>query len=300
MVAQLLEVGAGARATNNAGATPLHYGAGSERVVALLLKAGANPNARSTAGNTPLHSAAARPESFAQVKLLLEAGAEAYAVREPQGPFEGRETPLSLAALAGDNRTVELLLDHGTSSGLALDAGKSDVLSATALSAAFAGNLEILKLLLSRGGSVNFDGGFAGHALNTAFYAGHQNVARFLLEQPGIDLQLKSSFGEAVPPIVWSAYDETGDPAIARILLSRGVDINQASSEGSTALSWARKRGETALVAFLRSQGAHEDTTQIKRKSVPNNPVPEEASARERMIGKRFFFVQCGNDEHVA
>ena len=47
IVAQLLEAGSDARATNNAGATPLHYGVGNERVVSLLLKASANPNARS-------------------------------------------------------------------------------------------------------------------------------------------------------------------------------------------------------------------------------------------------------------
>lgn len=81
--------------------------------MSLLLKAGANPNARSMSGGTPLHAAAGRPESFAQIRLLVEAGAEADPVRVPSTPFEPRDTPLSLAAYMGDERTVKFLLDHG-------------------------------------------------------------------------------------------------------------------------------------------------------------------------------------------
>lgn len=117
IVAQLLEAGADARATNSAGATPLHYGVGNERVVGLLLKAGANANARSVAGGTPLHAAAGRPESFAQVQRLVEAGAEVDPVRVPTSPFEPRDTPLSLAAFMGDERTVRFLLDRGAAPG---------------------------------------------------------------------------------------------------------------------------------------------------------------------------------------
>jgi ankyrin repeat protein/mono/diheme cytochrome c family protein len=278
IVAQLLEAGFDARVTNRAGATPLHYGVGNERVVSLLLKAGANPNARSVAGGTPLHAAAGRPESFAQIKRLVEAGAEADAVRVPARPFEARDTPLSLAAFIGDERTVKFLLDHGAAPG---GTGGTNSPFSPVASAAFAGHERILKMLVARGGSVNCDDEFAGHALNIAAYAQHMHLIPYLLEQ-GVDLHQKSSFGERVPPMVWAAYDESGDVTFARALLERGVDVNEPSSAGSTALSWALKRGETPLVALLRSRGATEDP--VKRKSIPDNPIPRDVSGRERML----------------
>ena len=227
IVAQLLAAGLDARATNNAGATPLHYGVANERVVSLLLKAGANPNARSAAGGTPLHAAAGRPESFEQVKRLVEAGAEADPARVPSTPFEPRDTPLSLAAYMGDERTVKFLLDHGAAPGGT--GGTNSPLSPVA-GAALAGRERILKMLVARGGSVNCDDDFAGHALNIAAYARHTHLIPYLLKQ-NIDLHKKSSFGEPVPPMVWSAYDETGDPAFARALLDRGLDVNEPSRD---------------------------------------------------------------------
>ncbi len=44
----------------------------------------------------------------------------------------------------------------------------------------------------------------------------------------------------------------------------------------------ASKRGDTALVSFLMSQGAKEQPI-LKRKPIPGNHVPEEATAREMM-----------------
>jgi len=278
-VQRLLATGADARATNDAGATPLHYGVASERVVELLLQAGADPNARSMAGGTPLHSATARHNALPVVKQLVEAGARVNEVRYPERPSGPPMSPLSLAAGAGDERTVRFLLLHGASAGGGC--GTNDSLSPVA-AAAFAGHDRILKLLVAHGGSVNGNDQFAGHALNIAAYAAHRQLIPYLLEQ-GADLHLKSPAGERVPPMVWSAYDESGDSTMARALLARGVDIDEASSDGSTALSWALKRGETPLVAFLRSRGAKEPLA-LKNKQLPNNLVPPDTAGRERMI----------------
>src|SRR5690606_32416006 len=85
-VRQLLASGADARATNAAGATPLHYGAGNPRIVELLLRSGADPNALSIAGTTPLHVAATKRDGGASVRQLLGAGARVDAARA-QPPF---------------------------------------------------------------------------------------------------------------------------------------------------------------------------------------------------------------------
>lgn len=68
-----------------------------------------------------------------------------------------------------------------------------------------------------------------------------------------------------------------------RCLATVGADIDEASRAGSTALSWALKRGETPLVAFLRSRGAKEPPL-LKDKQSPNTAVPSDAAARERTV----------------
>ncbi|MCC7374579.1 MAG: ankyrin repeat domain-containing protein [Verrucomicrobiales bacterium] len=278
IVTQLLNAGSDSRATNHAGATPLHYGVADEAVVNLLLKAGANPNARSIAGGTPLHAAAGRPESFAQVKRLAEAGAEIDPARVPSSPFEPRDTPLSIAAFMGDERTVKFLLDRGAAPG---GTGGTNSPFSPVAAATFAGRERIVKMLVARGGSVNCDDDFAGNALNIAAYARHTHLIPYLLKQ-NIDLHKKSSFGEPAPAMVWSAYDESGDPSFARALIERGLDVNEASGAGSTALSWALKRGETPLVAYLRSHGATE--VPAKQKKIPQHSVPTTGREREHAV----------------
>lgn len=274
-VAALIKSGADVNATNEAGATPLHYAAGSEGVVDLLLKAGANPNACSLTRYTPLHSAAARPNAYGSVKRLLAAGALVNAVSYDK-LIDLVVTPLTLAAFSAEERTVALLLEHGASTTISN--------SAPVAMAVFAGREQIVKLLVEHGGSVNCSDNFAGNALNIALYAQHRQLVPYLLEQ-GVDLHQKSIYGsEGVPPMVWSAYDETADPGVALALLDRGVDINEASSSGRTVLSWALKRGDTRLVELLRSKGATDGSKGLKRKAVPNNTVPADGAGQERML----------------
>ena len=273
-VERLLQSGADPRAKNAAGATPLHYGAGSDRVVRLLLKAGADPNAVSAAGMRPLHSAAARPGSTGIGRQLLDAGAMVDA-KCPTGVW-GEFTALVFATLLGDESTVQLLLERGAAPG-----GKAGLTAVSA--AAFMGNARLLETFLARGGEVNCDDGFTGHALNAAFYAGFPTIAAYLIEH-GADLHQASSFGERAPPMVWAAYNESGELDVARRLLERGCDINEATSTGATALDWAAKRGETKLTEFLRAHGAKHGEKPLKRKPIPQNPVPEDPAARQQLV----------------
>lgn len=274
-VAALIKAGANVNATNAAGATPLHYAAGSERAVELLLGAGANPNALSRSRFTPLFSAAGRQDSYGSVKRLLAAGAFVDPVS-----FSGEVgialTPLALAAFSGDERTAALLLEHGASATISN--------SVPVAMAAYTGRERLLKLLVEHGGSVNCSDNFAGHALNIALYAEHRQLVPYLLTQ-GIDLHHKSVYGsEAVPPMVWSAYDEAADPSAALALLERGLDVNEPSSSGSTALSWALKRGNTRLVELLRSKGATEESKGLKKKAFPSHALPSDTAGQERML----------------
>ncbi len=274
-VRALLAAGAEADAKNAAEATPLLYGAGHAEIVRALLARGANPNAVSAEKNTPLMAAVAHADSFAAARLLVEAGADVHAVKKP-----GEEIMLSRAVEAGDRRTIDLLIARG--------AAKNPQAASVALqSAAWLGDAALVRLLAASGADLNYSDGFAGHSLNLALYGGHAEVARLLVEL-GADLKLRSPRGHGMPPMVWSAYNDTGDPSVARLLVAKGLDVNEANDAGATALSFAEKVGaDTPLIRFLRETGAKSPeparTRSVPDRAVPPTPAARAALARERL-----------------
>lgn len=295
LVVRLLAAGADVRATNSIGATALHYGTGSDAIVRDLLRAGAEPSAKTVSGSTPLHTAASRPGSYRSVKRLLDAGAEVDVMRSSSYEI-GPMSPLTLAIFYGDPRAARLLMARGASPG-----GTNGFTPVAA--AAFTGKRDLLAELVARGGAVNFDEKFAGHGLNNAFYAGHTHLAKYLVEH-GSDLHQPSSFGEKVPPMVWSAYTETGDASIARLLIEQGLDVNETTSAGHTALDWAVKRGETPLVAYLRAQGATNGVPPARAKSIPQNAIPIDATERtvalRHSVQRAIDLLQRSSDGFLA
>ena len=120
LVRRLLELGADAKARNDAGATALMWAVDDPEITGLLLDSGADPNVRSVDGRTALLLAAARAAGSDVVKLLLDRGAKA----------DGQPA-LVPAGDAGDAATIRLLLDRGVDTGtlpvdLAMRSGCAD------------------------------------------------------------------------------------------------------------------------------------------------------------------------------
>ncbi len=276
-VESLLAAGADANARNQFGATPLHYGIGSERVVTALLAHGAKTEIVSDAGVTPLFGAVSRKDSIAMVRRLVEAGANVNLAHAAAGESTGGGRVLSRAILGGDRRTIELLLDPKTK----LD---PDQYGPGLVAAALAGDLETTRVLIARGANLNTIAGNTGTALNTAIRGGHDDVAKLLITA-GADLGLKSNRGYGTTPILFTAYSDGGDASVARLLIERGADINTTNDLGETALTHALKAGpDTELVRFLRERGAKSPATAARTKPVPARDVPMEPVARAAMV----------------
>ncbi|MBZ5672639.1 MAG: ankyrin repeat domain-containing protein [Acidobacteriia bacterium] len=70
----------------------------------------------------------------------------------------------------------------------------------------------------------------------------------------GADVQARDASGSTA--LMWAAFNEAGDPALAEELLQLGVDPNAKNQVGETALIWASRRGNTKVVAALERAGA--------------------------------------------
>src|ERR1041385_3758376 len=228
LVKELLERPAPASATNNAGATPLLYAVGTLDSVKALLDRGAEVNRASKSGITPLIAAASYPQSSAVVRLLLDRGAD------PQARSKSGFNALEAAADAGDLETFRMLLAAGAK-------------PRSVIRPAMMGHREIVETALDAGAGIQIDGGHAGHALNFALYGQQPGIARLLIER-GADLNLRSPRGEhQTPPILWAAYNESGDASVARLMIEKGADVNLLSALGDSALDWARARNNKPL-----------------------------------------------------
>lgn len=273
----LLGRGADAKAINHAGATPLHYGVGNERIVTALLAHGAPAEAVSKLSITPLLGAVAYADAYPVVQRLIAAGAKTnHGVAAP-GTASVSGDVLASAVRRGDLRVIALLIERGAEVNPA-----SGPLPLTG--AAQTGNLELIELLLKHGADPNLPNSSAAMPLPAAVNAHQYDAARLLLEH-GANPNTPLPDRARTPPMALSGHTDTGDPAMARLLVERGADVNSADEHGVTALSYALKGGSnTPLVAYLREAGGRAPATPERGKVVPSRAVPTEAAARETMI----------------
>jgi cytohesin len=185
VVKVLLENGAAVDGLQQPGLTPLHYAAanGHKAAVDLLLSKGAKADAQTETGVTPLHLAA-RKGYETVAKALLAAGVPVNAATRDKSSFDtpdlqysigSGQTPLHLAANAGYSGIVELLLAKGA------EANTGDGDGRTPLSyAAQKHYLAILQALLAA--HANPNGGRFNLPLATAAYAGDMPALKLLLD----------------------------------------------------------------------------------------------------------------------
>lgn len=122
-------------------------------------------------------------------------------------------------------------------------------------------NVDVIRVLLTKGANVNFQNGAGltplhGAACRYGNMDSHQNeIIDLLLERDGVNVNLRGTSGET--PIHFAA--ESGNKHVVEALLRKGAIIDSVTSNGSTPLHQAVIHRNTDMAEFLLGHGAQVD-----------------------------------------
>jgi ankyrin repeat protein len=234
--------------------------AGNVAIAKMFLDSGLEPNIiismRSDFRGYTAIQMVARIGDVHMAKLLLEFKANVHATnssfaKSPRYDLEPTQTPLQIAARAGNTEIVRLFISEGAVVNMS-DESESSALQ----NAIMAGNAEITSLLIQEGADIDASFGGYGCSLECAIRIGADNLAGMLLERGSdINCRGKSPFYKNTP--LQSAIMVEDHNMIER-LLKRGVDVNSPAADGGrTALQWAAEKGYLELCRALMNAGAN-------------------------------------------
>uniref|UniRef100_A0AAQ5YGE0 Ankyrin 1, erythrocytic a n=1 Tax=Amphiprion ocellaris TaxID=80972 RepID=A0AAQ5YGE0_AMPOC len=239
--------------------TPLHCAArmGHKELVKLLLEHKANPNSTTTAGHTPLHIAA-REGHVQTVRILLDMEAQQTKMTKVKPccscyfsvSFERLHSAASAAGermwfdLPQSNELLILYLKNGL----------------TPLHVAVHhNNLDVVNLLVSKGGSPHSAARNGYTALHIASKQNQVEVANSLL-QYGASANAESLQG--VTPLHLASQE--GRPDMVSLLISKQANVNLGNKHGTSALAIAKRLGYISVIDVLKL--VTEETVSMVRK----------------------------------
>ena len=316
-VDQLLLAGADVDAADDNGVTPLERAAenASLPMVEKLLAAGANTTASRASGLTPLMTAA-RTGNVEVVTTLLEHGAEVNAA-----VTQTQSTALMWAVAESHGPVVRGLIEAGADPHRSTTKGFTPLLFA-----AQNGDIEMARMLIVAGVSVNETGADGTHALPYAIIAGRDRFALFLLEQgadPNASLGGVRALHAAAGRVgTWlgdwqrrhgdgrrrSSFGRRGLEAnralpLVKALLARGADPNAGITPSAMFMSYIGYPRKGAFEPFACGTGDLRGATPLWVAAyTANGPIsssgpPEDASDRAEIIRT---LLEAGADQHVT
>ena len=115
------------------------------------------------------------------------------------------------------------------------------------------GDVDQVKLLISKGADVNMQNRMGWTPLHTAIQNRRQAIVE-LLTTKGADVNAKDKRGQT--PLYVAV--NLGQKEVVELLIAKGADVNVMGSRGDNALSLAQKRRQTEIVDLLLKHGAKE------------------------------------------
>jgi len=234
----LLEQHAKPNEKNDLGETALMWCAQDADEVKLLVSYGADLNIKSNKGNTAFLIACKGVGQTENVKWMAEQGADCQVVNKLG------ETALSRAAQLGDTSLVMFLL------GKNIDINAKDKRGYSALIIAVSyENWENTKLLLDKTPDNAASDSILGAALTYAVVLDNPEIVVDMLKKvKNIDW----TDPEGYTALMWAVYNEHIYTEIVKSILERKPKIDHHANDGSSAISWALKKGNTPVIQLLQ------------------------------------------------
>ena len=248
----LLQGGGNVNSTDNDGYSPLVYaitGHKSLQVIEQLLKSGAQPNVFINGQNI---ADKVREEGREDICKLLE---QFNVLNTTQKEKEEKQQlkhsseltiPIIDAAKIGNIEVVKLLLTKNVDVNIQNEEGQT-----TLMEASQNGHTQIVELLLKKNADVNIQNKKGVTALMLASQNGHAQVIKLLLkENADVNIQIEDGRTGLV------LASQNGHTQIVELLLKENADVNIQKEDGQTALMLASQNGHTQIVELLLKENA--------------------------------------------
>jgi len=242
---QLLTGGVSMQATDRRGWTALHYASSRKHTgVALWLIAQGASVTNQALGGSVLSVAAAANEPRIVEALLKK-------TREVDALANNGCSPLGAAVDEGAVDAARLLIKAGADlNRIAPGADENPLL----FQAIYAGHLEMVKLLVEQGASLQRSDRYGNTALIAAASCGQTNIIQYLAAK---GMKVNAGNRDGLNALMLAAWNR--QVGSAKALLAAGADVNAKRPDGRTALMLAAEADSPEIVRLLIQHGANID-----------------------------------------
>ena len=274
----LVESGEDVNTRQGDGATALHWAVyrNDTESTALLLRAGADVDLANDYGVTPL-ALAAKNGHAPIIQQLLVAGTDP---NDPLQAVNATETPLMLAARAGQPDALKVLLNAGAR----IDASETWNGQTALMWAAAEGHVPIVRLLIDRGADIHARSNGGATALLFATRQGSVGSVRGLLAA-GADVNVQRPDGAtSLLVAVINGHEDLVD-----LLLEEGADPNIEG--GSTRLTVQGVRAEPMPLEFRKLGYSESENEEVIRGNIFGRPLQAAVHVANWHISDQFISV---------